>query len=223
MSPTSPYPAGPQERRWPVVLIVLGVVLLLAALPARVRMMPPWSQHLVGAIMLTPLLGVAFTRGRAPVWLRLERGVTLAFCAVATVMVIAMVAVVIRAIVSGDARATGLPLLSSGCAAWVLNVATFGLLHWQLDAGGPGARADGKPDFCDWQFPQVEAPHLVRPNWQPKFVDYLALSFTTATAFSPTDVLPLTHRAKTLMMLQSIISLVTIAVVASRAINVLGQ
>ena len=223
MSQSAPYPAGPQERRWPVVLIVLGVTVLLVALPARVRMMPQWSQHLVGAIVLTPLLGVAITRGRVPAWLRLERWVTFAFCAASIMMVVAMVGVLISAIVSGDARATGLPLLSSGCAAWVLNVATFGLLHWQLDAGGPEARADGKPDYCDWQFPQLEAPHLVRPNWRPKFVDYLALSFTTATAFSPTDVLPLTHRAKALMMLQSLISLVTIAVVASRAINVLGQ
>lgn len=222
MNVRPPYPAGPQERRWPVILTVLCVVALLMALPARVRLMPLWSQQLVGAAVILPMLGVALTRG-ARSWLHFERWVTLTFCGVSLVMIVAMLRVLIDAIITADSSSSGLQLLSSGCAAWALNVITFSLLHWQLDAGGPEARADGKPDFCDWQFPQVSAPEMVRPGWQPRFVDYLALSFTTATAFSPTDVLPLTGRAKLAMMLQSIISLVTIAVVASRAINVLGQ
>ena len=216
------YPPGRQEPRWPVILTLAVVMILLTALPARVRMLPVWSQLLCGAIVLVPFLGVAISRG-SPYWLLLERRVTLAFCVVSIVMIALMVAIVIREIIEGSAQAAGLPLLSSGCAAWALNVATFALLHWQMDAGGPEARADGKPDYPDWQFAQVQAPELVRPGWQPRFVDYLALSFTSATAFSPTDVLPLTSRAKLVLMLQGILSLVTIAVVASRAINVLGQ
>ncbi len=217
-----PYSAGPQESRWPVMLTVLGVVLLLTVLPDRVRLMASWGPLALGAVVLAPMLGVWVSRGQAR-WLRIERVLTLVFCAVGGVSVVLNLSEVIRAMLGGASHASGMLLLSSGCAVWANNVLVFSLLHWQLDAGGPEARADGKPDFCDWQFPQVAAPELVRPGWRPVFMDYLAIGFTTATAFSPTDVLPLTSRAKGLMMLESIISLVTIAVVASRAINVLGQ
>jgi len=204
------------------MLTVLGVVLLVTVLPDRVRLMASWGPMAVGAIVLTPMLGVWGSRGQHR-WLQLERVLTLAFCVVGGVSVVLNLSEVIRTMLGGAGQTSGLKLLSSGCAVWANNVLVFALLHWQLDAGGPEARADGKPDFCDWQFPQVVAPEFVRPGWRPVFMDYLALGFTTATAFSPTDVLPLTARAKGLMMLESIISLVTIAVVASRAINVLGQ
>jgi hypothetical protein len=106
---------------------------------------------------------------------------------------------------------------------WVTNVLTFSLLYWQIDRGGPEARANNAITRPDWMFPQTGAPGDAPPDWRPKFVDYLVLGFSTATAFSPTDALPLTSRAKMLMMLESTISLVTIVVVASRAINILGN
>ena len=222
MTAKPPYPAGPQEPRLPVMLSVLGVVVLLVVLPDRIRLIATWAPLAIGLIVLVPMIGVALSRGAAS-WLRLERRITLAFCAVAGIGTLIMLWAVVRAMLEGAEHTSGLELLSSGCAVWVNNVLTFSLLHWQLDAGGPEARADGKPDFCDWLFPQASAPELVRPGWRPVFMDYLTLGFTTATAFSPTDVLPLTRRAKGFMMLESLISLVTIAVVASRAINVLGQ
>jgi len=217
-----PYAAGPQESRWLVMLTVVAGVVLLMVLPERIRLVGPWGPSLVGAIVLFPMLAVALTRGHSR-WLRLERTITLGFCVVGGVMVMVNLAEIVRAMLGGADRTSGLQLLSSGCAVWVNNILVFSLLHWQLDAGGPEARADGLPDYCDWQFPQVAVPESVRPGWRPTFVDYLALGFTTATAFSPTDVLPLTARAKAFMMLESMISLITIAVVASRAINVLGQ
>ena len=204
------------------MLTVMAVGVLLMLLPARVRLMPWWAPVMFGAFMLAPMAGVMLTRGSAR-WLRIERVVTLACCFAAGVVTLMTLSAVIRAMLSAEAQASGLQLLSSGCAVWVINVLMFSMLHWQLDAGGPEARADGKPDFCDWLFPQTSAPEHARPGWRPRFMDYLALAFTTATAFSPTDVLPLTSRAKGYMMLESVISLVTIAVVASRAINVLGQ
>ncbi len=115
-------------------------------------------------------------------------------------------------------------LLASSIGVWVTNVLAFSLLYWQLDRGGPGSRENKDRIKPDWLFPQQGAPaEDVAPDWQPTFVDYLFLGFSTATAFSPTDALPLTIRAKMLMMLESSISLVTIVVVASRAINILGS
>ena len=105
---------------------------------------------------------------------------------------------------------------------WVTNVLVFSLLYWQIDRGGPEARANDAGTRPDWLFPQAGAPEDAPPDWRPTFVDYLFLGFSTATAFSPTDALPLTSRAKMLMMLESTISLATIVVVASRAINILG-
>jgi hypothetical protein len=95
-------------------------------------------------------------------------------------------------------------------------------VYWQIDRGGPGVRANKEGRKPDWLFPQEGAPEDASPDWRPTFIDYLFLGYCTATAFSPTDALPLTARAKMLMMLQSLISLVTIVVVASRAINILG-
>ena len=116
---------------------------------------------------------------------------------------------------------TGLVLLAASVGVWVVNVLAFSLLYWQLDRGGPHARANNLSRKPDWLFPQAGVPEDVLPGWQPTYVDYLFLGYSTATAFSPTDALPLTSRAKILMMLQSTISLATILIVASRAINIL--
>jgi hypothetical protein len=115
--------------------------------------------------------------------------------------------------------------LSSSVSLWGLNVLTFSLLYWQMDRGGPLARIGGKPtQRPDWTFPQSQASEEeVPPGWRPTYPDYLFLSFSTATAFSTTDVAPLTTRAKMAMMLESLISLMTLALVASRAINILGS
>ncbi|HEY9648016.1 MAG TPA: hypothetical protein V6C88_16695, partial [Chroococcidiopsis sp.] len=117
----------------------------------------------------------------------------------------------------------GLELLSSSVGIWITNVLTFSLLYWQVDRGGPETRINAIGRRPDWLFPQTGAPEDAPPNWRPTFIDYLFLAFSTATAFSPTDALPLTSRAKIMMMLESIISLATIVVVASRAINILGS
>jgi len=134
---------------------------------------------------------------------------------------LATLALLVRSIIGRSGELTGLQLLTSSIAVWITNALAFSLVYWQLDRGGPEARvrhAGGRPD---WQFPQDEAQDPA--GWQPGFVDYLALGYTTATAFSPTDALPLTGRAKLLMMFESTVSLVTVLIVAARAINVLGN
>ena len=109
----------------------------------------------------------------------------------------------------------------SSTYAWT-NVIVFALWYWELDGGGPPARLATPEAPRDFAFPQMTDPQVAKPEWHPRFVDYLYLSFTNASAFGPSDTLPLTRWAKLLMMLQSSISIVTLILVAARAVNMLG-
>lgn len=211
------------ERRWPVALTVVAVVLLLACLPWRIRLMPLWVTYALGAAVLVPIVVVGLTAARTT-WVRIERAVTLFFVVSTAAGSVANLANLICAMVQRPAGITGLQLLASSVAVWITNVLTFSLLYWQMDRGGPEARVNRAGARTDWLFPQESAPAgSVPAGWQPAFVDYLYLSYSTATAFSTTEVAPLTARAKLLMMLESMIALVTIVVVASRAINIFGS
>ncbi len=114
------------------------------------------------------------------------------------------------------------PLLITGGAIWLTNVVAFAMWYWEFDRGGPVARALATNPYPDFQFPQmVSPPEMVPPNWEPMFADYLYLAFTNASAFSPTDVMPLSRWAKMAMTVQSIISIITVALVIARAVNIL--
>jgi hypothetical protein len=129
---------------------------------------------------------------------------------------------VISLVSQSAAHITGRELLLSGGVVWLANVIAFGLAFWELDSGGPVARAmaatRSKPDF---QFPQDDNPDLAREGWSPRLWDYFYVSLTNAMAFSPTDALPLTRPAKTIMAAESILSAITILLVAARAVNIL--
>jgi hypothetical protein len=112
-------------------------------------------------------------------------------------------------------------LLSTGGAIILTNIITFALLFWEFDRGGPAARAAGRDDHPDFLFAQMQVPEMADPEWEPIFVDYLYLAFTNSTAFSPTDTLPLSRWAKTGMLFESLVALVTVALVVARAVNVL--
>jgi hypothetical protein len=117
---------------------------------------------------------------------------------------------------------TGRQLLLSGATAWFTNTIAFGLAFWELDSGGPVARAlSTEPRKPDFQFPQDENPQLAREGWAPRLWDYMYVSLTNATAFSPTDSMPLTRPAKALMAAESTLSAVTVLLVAARAVNIL--
>ena len=117
---------------------------------------------------------------------------------------------------------TGRQLLLSGGVVWLANAIAFGLAYWELDSGGPVARAlSEEPRKPDFQFPQDENPQLAREGWAPRLLDYFYVSLTNAMAFSPTDSMPLTRPAKTLMAAESTLSAVTILLVAARAVNIL--
>lgn len=124
-------------------------------------------------------------------------------------------------LIHGTAGDSAGPLLASGAAIYLTNIIVFGIWYWELDRGGPYARAEARKRFPDFLFPQMTQHHLAPKNWRPQFGDYLYVSFTNATAFSPTDTMPLTRWAKHLMTLQSAIALSTTALVIARAVNIL--
>lgn len=211
------------EPRWPVAVTIISVVILLHFLPERVRMAPLWTPYAVGLLMLIPMAGVVLARG-ATRWQRIERWMIMVLVALSILGSLAILARMVETLALHAAEFDGLVLFASSIAIWATNILYFSLLYWQLDRGGPEARqADSAARQPDWRFPQDGNPPDVRPGWCPVFLDYLFLAFSTATAFSPTDASPLTVRAKLLMMLQSTISLLTLVVVASRAINILGN
>ena len=128
----------------------------------------------------------------------------------------------IAALLAGGAVADGHTLLLDAANLWITNVIAFALWYWSIDRGGPASRGISRREVDDFLFPQMTiASTSATRVWSPGFIDYLFLSFTNATAFSPTDTMPLTARAKLLMMAQSGISLLTIALVAARAVNIL--
>ena len=113
-------------------------------------------------------------------------------------------------------------LLLEAATVWTTNVVAFGLGYWELDRGGPRRRALPDPPPADFQFPQMENPKLAAPGWRPRLLDYVYVSFTNATAFSPTDAMPLSRQAKSLMLVEAALSAMTILLVAARAVNVLS-
>jgi hypothetical protein len=116
----------------------------------------------------------------------------------------------------------GRQLLGSGLVLWATNVLLFGVWYWLLDRGGPVARAETHcPNYPDFLFVQMSQPDYAPRDWKPKLVDYLYTSFTNATAFSPTDTMPLTPTAKWMMAAQSLTALVTVGLVVARAVNIL--
>jgi uncharacterized membrane protein len=117
---------------------------------------------------------------------------------------------------------TPVELLGAGAAIWLTNVVAFALVYWELDRGGPAARAAALRDWPDFLFPQMQSPQFAPPEWEPTFFDYAYLSFTNVTAFSPTDVMPLSRWAKATMMVQAGVSLVVVVLVVARAINALA-
>ena len=205
------------EPRWPVVLAILIVVIILEFLPGRLRVAPVWFPYVVAFILLAPMVGEELTHSKVLAWF--ERFDVYLFVGIAFVLMMLTLVRLIHAIVapSPETEMSGIRLLASAIAMWVVNVIAFSLLYWEMDRGGPDMRASGNQRPPDILFPDMP-PEVTRPF---TFVDYFFFAFTTSTAFSPTETYPSTTRTKLLMILQSAISLALIVVVGARAINVL--
>ncbi|MDQ2707148.1 MAG: hypothetical protein M3Z25_05730 [Actinomycetota bacterium] len=207
------------ENRWSVAGVVVIAIGLQLALPDRLALVSRWLMPSIELTLLAALVAANPTR--------LDRESTILRAASLTLTAMLSLANGWSAVrlatelVAGRAGEDAGPLLSTGGAIWLTNVIAFALWYWQFDRGGPAARAHARrrlPDFC---FVQMQNPELADPDWEPQFIDYLYLSLTNATAFSPTDVLPLSRWAKLAMSAQSLVSLVTIALVVARAVNIL--
>jgi hypothetical protein len=207
------------ENRWPVAGCILVAILLQVVLPDRLTLLNRWLLPMLELALLVALL-IAVPRR----FHRQSRPLRMASLALTGLLTLAngwSAAVLVTGLVAGTQGDEAGPLLSTGAAIWLTNVIAFGLWYWQFDRGGPAARAHAVKTLPDFQFPQMQTPDIAHPDWEPGFVDYLYLSFTNATAFSPTDVLPLSRWAKLMMLVQSLVSLVTVALVIARAVNVL--
>ena len=209
------------EVRWPVGLAILVAVGLQLATPASMAFRPTWALPALELALFVVLMIASPTRiNRESTVLRI---VGLALVAVATWATAWSAARLIYEVVHGSFGNDAQHLLLTGGAIWLTNVIVFALWYWEIDRGGPAARAHARRTHPDFLFAQMSAPDLADKDWEPEFVDYLYLSFTNATAFSPTDTLPLTRWAKLAMMFQSGVSLATVALVVARAVNIFGQ
>jgi hypothetical protein len=210
------------ESRWPVALAIIAVVILQISLPDRIRLGPVWVAYIAGGLMLLPMVGVMLARAKTR-WLRLERRMILLVVTVVMIQLVVTLGYVIDEVLYHSRQVNGLQLFTSSVGLWVANILTFSLIYWQTDRGGPESRLRNSPMPSDWEFPSQRRHGQELPDWRPGYVDYLFIAYTTATAFSPADVMPLSQRAKLMMILESAFSLVNMVVVASRAIGILGS
>ncbi len=219
-NPGRPYPPPPAaEPFWPAQATILAAIAFQLLLPARLTAGPHWlvpgleAALLLGMFMATPnQLEHEHPRRR-----RFALGLT-AFVTIANIYSLGALT---HFLLHHDVS-SGRELITSGVLIWLTNFLIFALWYWEIDRGGPGRRAaghDGAPDFL---FPQMSDDRIEPRDWRPRFIDYLYVSMTNATAFSPTDTMPLTATAKSVMGVQALVSLVTIGLIVSRAVNILA-
>ena len=217
------------EHRWPVLIGIGAAIALNALMPAQVQFLPTWILPTIFSLLVIPLVIVNPRRlSLETTWSRwLSIGLSVALAAANQVTII----LTIRELLGGST--TGADVLLAALQVWVTNVIAFGLVYWELDRGGPVARrVEGLRDDAvrDFRFPQQDesgptrrhdVPAASASTWEPGFVDYAYFSLSNMMAFSPTDVMPLTPRAKILMGYQALTGFILLALVISRAVNVL--
>jgi uncharacterized membrane protein len=207
------------EQRWLSAVAIVLVAGAQLALPDRLQAKP---RYVIPAVVLV-LLGVLLLMNpgrlerRDPTLRRISLGLVAVLFAADAWSGSALVV----DLLTGHSSNSPSALLRSGGIIYAVNVVVFALWYWELDRGGPVDRGQGVSAYPDFLFPQMQAGDLVNPEWEPNFLDYLYVSFTNVTAFSPTDTMPLTRWAKLLMMLQATLSLLLVGLVIARAVNVL--
>ncbi len=215
IAPAAPPARGLGVPIWPAFVALLLIGGLYLSVSERLTLGPPWLPLVAVVALLVPR-AVALLRGHH----FLTRQLGLILISLLTLAVVASTVFLVGALLGRTLAAA--VLLRGAAVVWVANLLTFAVWYWEIDAGGPAARHRHHHASADFVFPQLAASNPApAQGWSPGFVDYLFLAFNTSTAFSPTDTMILSRRAKLLMMLQSLISLVVIAVLAARAINTL--
>lgn len=220
--PANPQPAWRRvtegESRWAASIALLVAIACQVVLPTEYT----WSRWLIPGIELALLIGsIIVNPNRIDRYSALLRRLNLLVISLLTLANLAAVWRLVNLLVDGK-ETNAKQLLAFGAVIWMTNMIAFALWYWEFDRGGPARRSLGLSQYPDFLFPQMATPGVADKDWEPMFVDYLYLSFTNATAFSPTDVMPLTAWGKLTMLVQSAISCVTVLLVIARAVNILG-
>ena len=208
------------EPRWQVAACTAVAIGLQVAVPGRLAVLRPvWVlPALEGVLLLALVLANPHRINRQS---RVLRMLGLALATLISFANAWSVVSLAEGLVRGTEGENAGPLLVTGGAIWLTNVIVFALWYWEFDRGGPVARALGTDPYPDFLFVQMTSPQLAPPDWEPAFADYLYLAFTNAAAFSPTDVMPLSRWAKLAMTVQSAVSILTVALIVARAVNIL--
>ena len=204
------------EPRWHMASAVVAAIVLTILMPDDVQLGPDWLLPVVEGALLVAI--IASDPGT------IDRPLRVLGIGLVSVLVLgalwATVLLTTHLINGGSETHSADALLSAGSTVWASNIIAFALLYWELDGGGSAARAQGLSEHPDLAFPQQLSPPVAPEEWRPRFFDYLYLGFTNATAFSPTDAMPVALWAKAAMALQALISLVILGLVVARAVNV---
>lgn len=204
-----------QVRRWAAIAGALVIGLLYFALPSHLQIIPGWIPLVIEIALMLPIAVAALTSRRLPhLTVRILTFTLLGFV---TVMLATGIALLIITLPGNKHAQT---LLQSAALLWATNILVFALWYWEVDGGGPFKRHMSGHKAADFMFPQQTDGNT--SGWAPVFFDYLFVAFTGATALSPADTYPLTPRAKMLMMIEGMLSLIIIVLLAARAVNILG-
>jgi hypothetical protein len=207
------------EHRLPVAAAIAVAIALQLVLPNHLVIHPAW---LLPALEGALLVGLIAANPR-----RITR--TSRALRTASLLLIVLISLanawssgeLVNGLINGAEGENAGQLLARAASIYITNIIVFSLWYWEWDRGGPVARARGLRQYPDFYFPQMAQPSLTPPDWEANYIDYLYLSFTNATAFSPTDVMPMSRWAKMLMLVQAAVALTTIALVVARAVNIL--
>lgn len=206
------------EPVWHLQLAMLLAIILQLFLPDRYVL---GSRYLLIGAEVLLLVAMSFTTPKERIFKSLSRRINVFLLIILTSLAngYGLFEVVRHLLQSGQVN--GRDLILTGVNIYITNIIIFGLWYWEMDGGGPGQRLLAAKHDQDFLFPQNQHEDYKHPHWQPTFVDYLYVSSTNAMAFSPTDTMPLSRRAKILMLAQATLSLMAIALVAARAVNIL--
>lgn len=207
------------DPSWPPLLAIALTIGMHYALTSRVTVGPRWLVPAVEAVLLI-MLATLLPR-RVDKHVAGHRRFALAVIAVVSLANVVSLGLLVHYLVAGG-HIVGHQLIASGALLWLINVLLFSVWYWEMDGGGPGIRHVHPAGTRDFQFPQMQDSAGVVPGWRAGYGDYLYTSLTNATAFSPTDAMPLTQSLKLVMAIQSVSALATIGLVIARAVNILG-
>jgi uncharacterized membrane protein len=210
------------ERRWPPALAIVVLIAIPFLLPKEV--FPRWlwaSAPIEVALLAAIAIG---DPGRIDRRSQLLRGLSIVLTfLLAVIAAVATVWLVIQLVDGAPDLNDASTLLATGALVWIDVNLTFALLYWELDGGGAAERLHDRREYPDFAFPEDLNPRVASPSWRPIFADYVYLGFTNATAFSPTDVMPLARWAKMMMVAQAMMSIVILALVIANAVNLFGS